>query len=92
MVNTGRELNVYINAPEDDYHHTQGLCGTFDGRRDNDQTGKDGHVHHWSRRPDSFVESWRYCSVFILMYLLTSLGEATQPFQCSSPLPMVVSC
>ena len=37
-----------------------GLCGTFDGRLDNDQTGKDGIVHRWSRRPDAFVESWRF--------------------------------
>ena len=60
VTNSGnRGLNIYITAPEDDYGATQGLCGTFDGRIDNDLTDKNGHVNRWSTRPKSFVESWR---------------------------------
>ena len=53
-------MNAYVNAPEDDYGATQGLCGTFDGNYANDQTAKDGTVHPWSATPNAFVESWRF--------------------------------
>ena len=55
----GIALNVYVKAPEDDFAATQGLCGTFDGRIDNDLTGRDGQVHPWASKPDAFTESWR---------------------------------
>ena len=55
----GRALNVYIQAPEDDFGATEGLCGTFDGNIDNDLKGRDGTVETFSSRPQNFVESWR---------------------------------
>ena len=60
----GQYMNVYVNAPEDDYNATQGLCGTFDGNYLNDQTGKDGTVYPWSSVPTAFVESWRQVITF----------------------------
>ena len=56
----GRYMNVYINAPEDDYQKTEGLCGNFDGRRDNDLTARNGHVYRWSHNGNSFADTWRY--------------------------------
>ena len=52
-------FNVYITAPEDDFAATQGLCGTFDGRIDNDLMGSNGRTYPWSTHPTSFAESWR---------------------------------
>ena len=52
-------MGVHVHAPEDDYEATEGLCGTFDGNKTNDLTGKDGHVYPFSAKPDNFTESWR---------------------------------
>lgn len=57
-----RLLNVWITAPEDDFGATQGLCGTFDGNRDNDLKHPDGTVDKIQTarmQANSFVESWR---------------------------------
>lgn len=63
----GRLMNVYITSPEDDFAATKGLCGTFDGNRDNDLKYPDGHTDKFPltrNQPNSFVESWRY--IFIV--------------------------
>ncbi|KAK3583346.1 hypothetical protein CHS0354_038959 [Potamilus streckersoni] len=55
----GPYMNIYVQAPEDDFGKTEGLCGTFDRTTENDLTGKDGHVHPHAAFPDAFTESWR---------------------------------
>ncbi|XP_053404691.1 von Willebrand factor D and EGF domain-containing protein-like [Mercenaria mercenaria] len=65
-IGKGRYYNVYITPPEDDFAATSGLCGTFDGNRDNDLTHKGGLIQdkfpltkHSQFQPHPFVESWR---------------------------------
>lgn len=55
-------MNIYITSPEDDFGATKGLCGTFDGNRDNDLMHPNGQTDKFQLtrfQPNSFVESWR---------------------------------
>jgi len=54
--------NFQIQLPSDDYQSTEGLCGTFDGNRNNDMKRRDGQVVNNGRRrtaPTSFTEDWK---------------------------------
>ncbi|WAR27902.1 VWDE-like protein [Mya arenaria] len=55
-------LNVHITAPEVDFSGTEGLCGFFDGNRDNDLTYPTGKIATFPTnrsQNNNFVESWR---------------------------------
>ena len=54
--------NFVIQLPSDDYRNTTGLCGTFDGNRNNDMMAMDGKVVNGRRgrvAPPEFTESWK---------------------------------
>ncbi|XP_052784032.1 von Willebrand factor D and EGF domain-containing protein-like [Mya arenaria] len=58
----GVALNVHITAPEVDFSGTEGLCGFFDGNRDNDLTYPTGKIATFPTnrsQNNNFVESWR---------------------------------
>ncbi|XP_019619601.1 PREDICTED: von Willebrand factor D and EGF domain-containing protein-like [Branchiostoma belcheri] len=59
-----RHMNIRIEVPGDDYRHSYGICGNFDGDETNDFEKPDGTFHTGSDNyPDPFFESWRYESV-----------------------------
>ena len=49
--------NVKMEAPKSDETRTEGMCGNFDGQKDNEFSfGGDGRSHSSA---DDFGESWR---------------------------------
>ncbi|XP_076454152.1 von Willebrand factor D and EGF domain-containing protein-like [Babylonia areolata] len=57
-------LNAYLTLPGSDTDHGRGLCGTPDGRRQNDLTHRNGSEDHschddFCGEPNAFIESWR---------------------------------
>ncbi|XP_033756293.1 uncharacterized protein LOC117339037 [Pecten maximus] len=53
-------LQVWIEPSSTDFNKTQGLCGTFDGEKNNDLEKKDKVVYTApGLRPDPFILSWR---------------------------------
>ena len=55
-------MNVYAHAPSEDVGKTSGLCGTFDGNKDNDLqiNAADASQMEVTNDKESFLESWRY--------------------------------
>ena len=55
--------NFVVQVPSDDYKCTHGLCGTFDGKKDNEMIGKGGKIYRSLGRggtaPPQFAESWK---------------------------------
>ena len=62
--------DIIVSLPPDDYQNSTGLCGTWNGERDDDFTNADGQVIRpipgtWvgdlrnKERMDNFTESWR---------------------------------
>ena len=50
--------DVYMQAPKSDKTKTEGMCGNYDGIKDNEfNFGGDKNSY---TDPDSFGESWRY--------------------------------
>ena len=75
----GSYLDLYIQASADDYSFTEGLCGSFDGNKDNDfihnETTYMTCPNSWgedARTPQAaeFGKSWRYESVVKIFYKL----------------------
>ncbi|XP_033756294.1 uncharacterized protein LOC117339038 [Pecten maximus] len=53
-------LNVFMHASALDFNQTVGLCGTFNGDKEDDLTLPDGTVDPSdARKPDSFSLQWR---------------------------------
>ncbi|XP_029649426.2 uncharacterized protein LOC115223143 [Octopus sinensis] len=53
-------INVWVQASPIDYKNTEGLCGNFDGIKDNDYVTPDSKVLSIkSKQPNKFSESWR---------------------------------
>lgn len=51
-------LNVHLRAPGDDAENTAGLCGDFNGEKNDEfRKGGDKQAH---ADPVSFAKSWRY--------------------------------
>jgi len=49
-----RYMNIYATAPGVDYKHTEGMCGNFDGNRNNDaNVGYGQWIHSLSKLYDS---------------------------------------
>ncbi|XP_053404327.1 uncharacterized protein LOC123554181 isoform X2 [Mercenaria mercenaria] len=62
VTRVGESLDVTVAAPKDDFGATRGLCGIYDGNRDNDLTHPDGRVDVFplnGAHPKTFAESWR---------------------------------
>ena len=69
---SGNHLNLYVQASVADYRLTEGLCGSFDGNKDNDFLHKG---IQYMQCPDSwqddartdkaieFGKSWRYSNI-----------------------------
>lgn len=39
----GKYMNVYLDAPSDDFGNTEGVCGMLDGKKDATLVGHFGH-------------------------------------------------
>ncbi|XP_041368567.1 uncharacterized protein LOC121382945 isoform X2 [Gigantopelta aegis] len=52
-------MNVWFKASAVDYAHTEGLCGTFDGNKNNDLQTRDVHEIVGGIYPNKFSLSWR---------------------------------
>lgn len=55
--------NFVVQVPSDDYKCTKGLCGTFDGNKNNEMIDKNGKVYtslgSGGIAPAGFAESWK---------------------------------
>lgn len=56
--------NIFVTIPSDDFGCTRGLCGTFDGDRNNEMVDSNGinKQHELPLNlvaPSSFTESWK---------------------------------
>lgn len=47
-------LNIDIHVSASDWEQTEGLCGTYNGNKDDDFTNKNGIIVH----KREFVKSW----------------------------------
>nr|XP_034327587.1 uncharacterized protein LOC105328884 [Crassostrea gigas] len=60
MTRNQRFLNVKVVASTFDFNQTEGLCGTFDGNRNNDLMKRDGDLYtRGGKQPNEFSLSWR---------------------------------